>query len=144
MPANSKPVTGSCSCGGVTYEITGDPMMQLQCHCLNCQKSSGAGHNPIAVYTDDQVKVMGKLTEFKYKGDSGKMATALFCPTCGSQMLGRAEVMPGTIAVRVGTMEDSAFFAPQIAVYEKRKRHWDQQQAQIPGFPMMPPMPGQS
>lgn len=144
MPENSKLVTGSCSCGAVTYEITGDPMMQLQCHCLNCQKATGAGHNPIAVYTEDQVNAKGKLSEFKYRGDSGKMATRSFCPICGSQMMGRAEVMPGGVAVAVGTMDDSSFFTPQMAVYEKRKRHWDQQEAKIPGFPMMPPMPGQS
>ena len=65
MPPKSNPVTGSCSCGGVTCEVTGDPMAQRQGHCLNCQKSSGAGRSPIAVYADDQIKVKGKLSEFQ-------------------------------------------------------------------------------
>ena len=53
------------------------------------------------------------------------MAISLFCPACGSQMFGRAEVVPGTVTVRVGSMNASSFFAPPIAVHEKRKRHWD-------------------
>lgn len=32
---------GSCLCGAVEYELTGEPFTHLVCHCVNCQKVTG-------------------------------------------------------------------------------------------------------
>ncbi len=34
---------GSCQCGQVKYEITGEPIILYRCHCTECQKQSGSG-----------------------------------------------------------------------------------------------------
>ena len=33
---------GSCLCGGVRYEISGELGPSLHCHCGQCRKASGA------------------------------------------------------------------------------------------------------
>ena len=37
-------LSGSCLCGNVAYEVTGDPQNFFHCHCSRCRKSSGTGH----------------------------------------------------------------------------------------------------
>ena len=35
--------TGSCLCGSVTYETTGEPRRVFECYCNWCQKITGGG-----------------------------------------------------------------------------------------------------
>jgi hypothetical protein len=139
MTSNQNAVTGACQCGAVTFETRGEPAAVLQCHCLNCQKSSGAGHVPFAVFPDAQLSIEGKTKSFAYKADSGATATSVFCPECGSSMFSTTTGFPGTTAVRLGVMDDSSIFQPQIEVYMKRLRKWDHDLKGTPAFEMMPP-----
>lgn len=138
MPQNSR--TGGCSCGAVTYEVTGDPAGVIQCHCLNCQKSSGAGHVPFAAYPDPQVKLQGKVKAWSYIADSGATATNHFCPECGSPVYGKTTSFPQLTAIRLGTMNDSSGLMPQMEVYTKRVQSWDHDLKGAPSFPAMPVM----
>lgn len=141
MSSSQKSVTGACQCGAVTFEANGDPAMVIQCHCLNCQKSSGAGHVPFAAYPDAQVKITGKTKTYHYTADSGGKASSVFCPECGSTMFGGTTSVPGLTAVRLGAMDGSPGLEPQLEVYMKRLRTWDHDLKGAPAFDMMPPMP---
>jgi hypothetical protein len=140
MGKNDAKTTGGCQCGGVTYELTGDPAVVMQCHCLNCQKSSGTGHVPFAGYPQPQVKVTGKTKGYNYVADSGGTATTNFCPECGSAIFGTTTSFPGIVAIRLGSMDDSTAFKPQMDVYMKRMRSWDKALDGAPHFDAMPPM----
>jgi len=35
---------GSCLCGAVNYEVTGEPTRFYHCHCSRCRKVTGTGH----------------------------------------------------------------------------------------------------
>jgi hypothetical protein len=35
---------GSCLCGAVTYEASGEPKRFYHCHCSRCRKATGTGH----------------------------------------------------------------------------------------------------
>ena len=39
-----QPITGSCLCGEVAFEVTAPPLRFYYCHCLSCRKSSGSVH----------------------------------------------------------------------------------------------------
>lgn len=41
---------GSCLCKGVQYSIRGQAQMNVLCHCLNCQKSSGSAFQANGFY----------------------------------------------------------------------------------------------
>jgi hypothetical protein len=141
MADKQKSVTGGCQCGAVTYEAKGDPAMVIQCHCLNCQKSSGTGHVPFAAFPEPQISVKGKTKTYSYKADSGGTATSHFCPECGSTIFGKTTSFPGVMAIRLGSMDDSSAFQPQMDVYVKRLRSWDHDLKGTPAFDAMPPMP---
>ena len=38
--------TGGCLCGQVRYECSADPFFMGNCHCRDCQKSSGGAYEP--------------------------------------------------------------------------------------------------
>lgn len=141
MSANARSLTGTCQCGAITFEVKGDPTMVVQCHCLNCQKSSGAGHVPFAAFAESQVSIRGKTKTYQYRADSGGTASSIFCPDCGSSMFGTTTSFPGLMAVRLGAMDDSSGLRPQMDVYMKRLRGWDRGFKGAPAFETMPPMP---
>ena len=132
--------SGSCLCGAVSYEASGASVLNLQCHCLDCQKASGAGHVAMAVYPESAVTIRGKLKTFRTKADSGKMANRSFCPECGSWVSGRPESAPGMVALTLATMRDSSDLAVSMRVYDKRRQPWDVVDPATPAFPAMPPM----
>jgi hypothetical protein len=140
MTDKQKSITGGCQCGAVTYEAKGDPAMVIQCHCLNCQKSSGTGHVPFAGFPEPQVTVEGKTNTFSYIADSGGTVTSHFCPECGSTIFGKTTSFPQMMAIRLGSMDDSSAFQPQMEVYMKRLRKWDHDLQGVPSFEAMPPM----
>lgn len=35
---------GSCLCGSVEYEVTGEAQRFYHCHCQRCRKATGKGH----------------------------------------------------------------------------------------------------
>ena len=40
----SEKINGSCLCGEVSYEVTGELKGFMMCHCSRCQKASGTAH----------------------------------------------------------------------------------------------------
>ena len=133
---------GGCHCGAVRYKLTGEPKMMVNCHCLNCQKSSGSGHVFHLGFAADQLLVAGETRSFQYTGGSGSQVTLQFCPNCGTNLFGSPEIMPGFQTLRGATLDDSSSFAPQLTVYQKSCQSWDSVAEGIPAFPAMPPMDG--
>ncbi len=139
MPQASKR-TGGCQCGKIQLTVTGEPMVTVNCHCLVCQRLSGSGHLFILVYGADNVVIDGEVAQVEYKADSGKMATRYFCPSCGSQLYGTSEQMPGTYGVNAACLENTSAYRPKITAFAKRLQAWDRLAEGIPSFPAMPPM----
>jgi hypothetical protein len=138
--ASDRKRQGGCQCGAVRMTVTGEPIVAVNCHCLVCQGLSGAGHLFVLVYPAGNTEITGKLGQFQYRADSGKMATRYFCPSCGSQLYGTSEQMPNTYGINAASLEDTSEYRPKITAYAKRLQAWDQLAEGAPSFPAMPPM----
>jgi hypothetical protein len=33
--------TGGCACGAIRYEVSAEPIVMFNCHCRDCQKTTG-------------------------------------------------------------------------------------------------------
>ena len=113
-----------CSCGQLTVTCEGEPVRVSICHCLACQRRSGAPFAQQARWAADKVTILGRTTTYARVGDSGGNATFQFCPTCGSTVAFTVEKMPGFVAVAVGAFAEPGFHAPVISFYEARKHGW--------------------
>lgn len=81
----TNPVTGTCLCGGVAFEVVGKYGPIGQCHCSKCRKVSGTDGNAV-FYTAEQsfrwLKGEHQIKHFYVAGTTGWKSS--FCGTCGS------------------------------------------------------------
>lgn len=133
--------TGGCLCGAVTYTVSKPPARTAQCHCRDCQRSSGTGHMSLAFFSEDDVEIHGEATGYGAAADSGNINTRYFCPQCGSRVFSRNSGRPGVIAIAVGSAENSDWFEPAAVVYTRSRPAWDVTSTEVPNFDTMPPPP---
>ena len=112
--------------------------MMIQCHCLDCQAFSGAGHSSLAYFGAGDVQIDGELADYTVSADSGAEMTRSFCPNCGSRLLGRNSTRPELLSVNVGCLENSDWFKPQAILYTSRRHDWDITSDDTPQFEKMP------
>lgn len=94
--------TGSCLCGGVTYELTGDLRNSVACHCVQCRKTSG--HYVSATQVEaDQLTLTQTDTLTWY--DSSPGAQRGFCNRCGASLFWKHEDDGGAVSVMSGTID---------------------------------------
>jgi hypothetical protein len=94
------------------------------CHCLECQRRTGAVISNQARFPREQVTIAGKATAWMRTAESGNALTFYFCPACGSTVYWENQGFPGYIAVAIGNFADPNFPAPNIAVWEESRHPW--------------------
>ena len=117
--------SGRCLCGGCTYEIDGDPIVVAHCHCLDCQRLTGAGHSTGAMFPQNDVTLIGPVASYELASASGNTVTRLFCATCGSPLFGKNTGMPEVMTVSLGTLDKPDDLTPQVAIFARTRRAWD-------------------
>ena len=110
-------LTGGCYCGAVRYEAEGEPLMQAQCHCRECQYITGGSPNMfVAMPAGGFSYTKGAPKQFK-RSDLERPVTREFCPECGTHLTTRVPGLPAVV-VKVGTLDDpKQFGTPQMAIY---------------------------
>jgi hypothetical protein len=114
----------ACSCGQLSLAIDGEPSRISMCHCLECQRRTGAVLSNQARFRADQVAVSGRASEWTRSAESGNALTFRFCPVCGSTVYWTGEGFPGLVAVAIGTFADPKFPAPSVSVWEEARHDW--------------------
>ncbi len=115
----------SCACGLLQLAVEGEPLRISICHCLDCQRRTGAPFGMQARFAREAVThVAGESRSFTRQGDSGGTVTFHFCPACGSTVFWELSSVPQVFAVAVGAFADPDFPAPRISVYERRRHDW--------------------
>jgi len=114
----------ACNCGQLHLTIEGEPSRISMCHCLECQRRTGAVVSNQARFRREQVTFAGTATEYTRSADSGNALTFRFCPVCGSTVYWTGTGFPGLVAVAIGTLADPTFPAPTISVWEESRHQW--------------------
>ena len=78
---------GSCLCGGVRFEVTGEFEPRSYCHCTSCKRLSGGAATANGRARSDSIRVMGGHELLRtYQPGEGSAKT--FCSVCGSNLFG--------------------------------------------------------
>jgi hypothetical protein len=96
----------------------------VACHCLDCQRRTGAPFGVGAFYPAETVGFSGSPKEFTRIAASGGTVHSYFCPNCGSTVYWKASNLPGLIGVAIGAMADPTHPPPIRSVFEQSKHGW--------------------
>ncbi len=98
-------LSGSCACGRVGYEITGDLLGPLTyCHCWRCRKHSGASFGTTAgVRAQDFRITLGAALLSSWESSPG--VHRYFASCCGSPIYKQEQRAPHELGFRLGTLD---------------------------------------
>ncbi|KAJ9641456.1 hypothetical protein H2201_007655 [Coniosporium apollinis] len=102
---------GSCLCSQIEFEYSGEPATTALCHCVDCQKWTGAAYTANVVVPRGNFSVtkgQDVLKSYDATGASGKINKHWFCSNCGSSLYTELEVMPDVTCVKSGTLDGGA------------------------------------
>ena len=123
---------GHCQCGAVSFTVDGEPLRMAQCHCEDCRRTTGTGHNAQAFFAKSAVTITGKTQTYQHPADSGNTRTRHFCPVCGSRLFSENSSSPDTIGISVGAFDNSDWFKPGVTVWFSHKPAWFPADPNIP------------
>ncbi|MDL2401298.1 GFA family protein [Rhizobium mayense] len=115
-----------CSCGALRLELPEAPKLVVACHCIECQRRTGAPFGAGAFYPVEGVAISGTAKEFTRDAASGGKVRTYFCPNCGSSIYWKADKLPSMIGVAVGALADFNCPAPAKSIFEQSKHSWVQ------------------
>ncbi|HEV2672961.1 MAG TPA: GFA family protein [Aliidongia sp.] len=128
-------IDARCTCGALTLTLSGPSRLVVACHCLDCQRRTGAPFGVGAFYPVDAVAIAGIAKEFTRDSASGGKVHTYFCPTCGSTIYWKADNLPSLIGVAVGALADPNHPAPVKSVFERSKHGWVRIASAVEHFP---------
>ena len=133
------PVEGGCQCRAVRYRITAAPLAVYNCHCKDCQRSSGATHSmSMFMRREHVVHLQGALKHFDKAADSGRVVRMLGCPACGTKVWNEPLASTQFLVLKPGTLDDMSWAVPIGNIWTASKAPWVEIDAALVNFPGQP------
>jgi hypothetical protein len=132
---------GSCLCGEVAYEVTGEPLFMQSCHCQRCRRARGAAHGTNIFYKAGQFRwTRGEELLSEYKLPEAKFYTTSFCRQCGAAMP-RVSRERDLAVIPAGSLDTDPQMRSQRHIFTSYKASWFEITDSTPQFPEAPPPP---
>src|SRR5215216_5780572 len=78
--------TGSCFCGAVTLEVSGEPEAMGYCHCRSCRSWSGGPVNAFSLWNPAAVKVVSGAENLATYSKN-PLSERQYCKKCGGHLM---------------------------------------------------------
>ena len=138
---SSDKYSGSCICGSVKYEITGEFRFFFHCHCGRCRKSTGTGHASNVILNPDAVEWMdGEDLIGSYKVPDAERFRTVFCKNCGGP-LPRVAPDLSMAVIPAGTLDSNPEINPTGYIFGDSKAAWSCDSRELPTWAEYPPKP---
>lgn len=116
-------IRGSCLCGGVRYEISGELSPAIHCHCTQCRKASGASFTTNASISTDAFHLRsGQDLVGEFESSPGQFRR--FCTRCGSPLVKRYADRPDLLRLRLGTLDTDPGVSVVAHIFVRSKAPW--------------------
>ena len=129
----SAPFTGGCACGAIRYEVTAKPITMFNCHCRDCQRTTGGAFTPVVYVPAKAVKIT-KGEPHYYSTPSAALGDnkRAFCPDCGSRLFGG--ITEDGHGIAASSLDDPSLFKPQMHIFTSDAQPWDHIDPKLPTF----------
>jgi hypothetical protein len=133
------PVEGGCQCGAVRYRVTAPPLGVYNCHCRDCQRSSGSTHT-MSMPTRRELVVLlrGDLLAYDKAADSGRIVRMMGCARCGTKVWNEPQSTPTMLVIKPGTLDDMSWAVPAGNIWTTSKVPWVEIDESLVNFPGQP------
>lgn len=132
------PFSGGCACGAIRYVCASAPVAMLNCHCRDCQRSSGAPFASGIVVLVSDTEIIGTPKAYSVRAGSGRLAVRSFCPECGTPLFTRGEAVPQFMSIRFPTLDEQSEFQPLLDIWTSSAQPWVCLDQAIPRYPQSP------
>ena len=133
------PVEGGCACGAARYSLYAAPLAVYNCHCRDCQRTSGAFEISMPVHRDVFRHTAGALTCFDKLADSNRGVRMFRCAGCGGKLWNQPLAFPEILVVKPGTLDDPSWAIPIGNIWTERRLPWVTIDPALVNFPRQPP-----
>ena len=130
--------TGSCLCGEVGYQITGNMGIFQYCHCSRCRKFTGSAHASNLFVSPDQFTwLRGEQSVVNFLPQETKYFATAFCKKCGSSLPWKSKGSE-VIIVPAGTLDQSPGIEPIQNIFFDSKADWYIASSELPAYDRLP------
>jgi hypothetical protein len=130
-------IRGSCLCGGVRFEVVGDPLTMAYCHCSRCRKVGGSAN--VMVRAADFRWLQGSDLVVRYGPEPPFDLVRCFCRRCGTY-LGEPETNPEGFPISANAFDDDPRIRPVLHEQVSGKPPWYEIEGDLPQYPDAPPI----
>jgi hypothetical protein len=130
---------GSCLCGAVKYQVSGEARRFYHCHCSRCRKTTGTGHASNLFLQPAALEwLSGEQHIRTFKVPEAKRFTNQFCGICGGRVPRRPENMDA-VMIPAGSLDDEPPISPQARIFTGSSASWSCSGDGIATYPEYPP-----
>ena len=134
------PVEGGCQCGAVRYRVKAGPLTVYNCHCKDCQRSSGATNSmSMPILREHVALISGTLASYDKAADSGRVVRMFGCTQCGTKIWNEPLSSPNMLILKPGTLDDSRWAKPIGNIWTESRTPWVVIDTALTNFPGQPP-----
>lgn len=132
---------GGCNCGAIRYTVRGTPIAVVACHCTSCRRQSGAAYSVNLIVRANAMTVEGLASTWLDKDtQSGTPLAREFCGRCGTPIRSIPSAAPKVVALKAGSLDEPAPFAPGMHIWTRSKLPWISIEEGMPSFEEGPPV----
>jgi hypothetical protein len=118
------PLSGSCHCGAVHFEVDAPFLALSYCHCTTCKKISGGVGTANGRARSDSIRVTSGAEALRtYQPAEGSAKT--FCSLCGSNLFGGGWPETEQSSVRLSAIDTPFDGRPTAHGYVRSVAHWE-------------------
>ena len=129
-------VDGRCHCGRIVFTAEVDPETASICHCMDCQRFSGAPfRTSVPARVEDFLLVSGAPKIYVKTAESGRRRAQAFCGECGTPIYASAAENPTVLNLRLGAVQQRAEIAPRRQIWCSSALPWALDVRDLPSSP---------
>ena len=118
---------GGCACGAVRYEVNGETEILHNCHCTDCQRTSGSAFSTCCYFQEDKIRILpGEMTTYTRINESGRKIDFHFCKVCVTTVIWDPEVRQGMRGLAGATFDDTSWIKNPWNIWCDSKQDWYQ------------------
>ncbi|MFA0813295.1 GFA family protein [Microbulbifer epialgicus] len=98
-----------CECGALELNVSGAPVVQLTCHCKECQEFSGLDFVEGGFFRKENCHITGNSKSETLQGGTGSQKIHHSCSSCATPLYVQVEALNGAIAIIANRLSPFTF-----------------------------------